>query len=139
LLLLSGWLPAPGNTVPASSGPKPTASSTSPAAEAVASQAVAPQVVVLTPAQPAPAATPASVPSLPPPVPVTEPLPTPPPRPLVTQAPEVKSVPSTKSYEPKVVPKAATVGTRCTRLLEKVGSGEPLSAAEKTEMVSTCQ
>ncbi len=28
---------------------------------------------------------------------------------------------------------------RCTRLLEKVGSGEPLSTVEKNELVSSCQ
>jgi hypothetical protein len=50
-----------------------------------------------------------------------------------------KPVPAVKEKEPKGTPKTTTFSIRCTRLLEKAGSGEPLSAAEKTEMVSSCQ
>ncbi len=40
---------------------------------------------------------------------------------------------------PRPLPKTATFNARCSRILEKAGSGEPLSAAEQQEMVSKCQ
>ena len=60
------------------------------------------------------------------------------PAPSVTiEAPRMPIAPAIKP-PPEVAPKAPGASLRCTRLLEKAGSGEPLSAAEQKEMGSTC-
>ena len=105
-----------------------------------------------TPSQPAPLAPPArqaaevASPVLPPPVTVQPPPATPvrPPKPskpapsVTIEASSVRAVPATKAPA-EAAPKAPRANSRCTLLLEKAGSGEPLSDAEQKEMGNTCR
>lgn len=52
---------------------------------------------------------------------------------------QVMQKPATRAKSEMVTPKADTFNSRCSHLLEKVGSGEPLSAVEQNEMVSKCR
>ena len=139
LLLLSGPMTRPPVTSTAISSPQNPAA---PAPSAVAdTAAVAPPVPPLVPQTASPAAPPA-VSAQPDTASSAAPLPVPQqprPRPVTAEPRESKPVPATREKEPKGAPKTTTFSIRCTRLLEKVGTGEPLSAAEKTEMVSSCQ
>ncbi|MBP8285469.1 MAG: hypothetical protein KAX57_01380 [Rhodoferax sp.] len=76
-----------------------------------------------------------------PPSEVKTPVPTlstaPQPKPVTTQ--KVPSEPEVKPETAKESHKANIFSARCSRLLEKVGSGEPMSNAEQQEMVTKCQ
>ena len=63
--------------------------------------------------------------------------PNPHPKPITNQ--KVPNEPEVKPETAKESHKANIFSARCSRLLEKVGSGEPMSNAEQQEMVTKCQ
>jgi hypothetical protein len=141
LLLLSGPVaPPPATSTPVSSPEKPAAPASIAAADTAAGPPPVPPVVSKTLPTAAPPTTPAQPDTASNPLPLPAPQPPQPrARPVTAEPRDSKPVPSVREKEPKSPPKTTTFGIRCTRLLEKVGSGEPLSANEKTEMVSSCQ
>ena len=52
---------------------------------------------------------------------------------------KAQPIPALKEPVVQVRPKVSDFSVRCSRLLEKVSAGEPLSSSEKQEMVSKCQ
>lgn len=70
-----------------------------------------------------------------------------PPSPVAVPLPQTRPAVLPKTVEPtevrpetaKDAHKANIFSARCSRLLEKVGSGEPMSNAEQQEMVTKCQ
>lgn len=70
-----------------------------------------------------------------------------PPSPVAVPLPQTRPAVVPKTVEPtevrpetaKDTHKANIFSARCSRLLEKVGSGEPMSNAEQQEMVTKCQ
>lgn len=143
-----------------SAQPAPPVRPTAPKLPAVSTPVPAPPPV----AMPVPEPAPPSLPALPP---ISEPEPplkvsvtTSAPKPAKRPSSEVKTSPTTVSPLPQPKPatnqkvpnapevkpetakeshKANIFSARCSRLLEKVGSGEPMSNAEQQEMVTKCQ
>jgi len=52
---------------------------------------------------------------------------------------KAQPIPALKEPVVQVRPKVSDFSVRCSRLLEKVSAGEPLSSSEQQEMVSKCQ
>lgn len=139
---VSSQPPAATKQTPASSAAPPSPSQ--PAAPVqVPVQVPTPTPVVRPLATPAPASSPppASKPA------VAAPEIRKPPSPIAVPPPQHKPVVPPKTVEPpevrpettKDAHKANIFSARCSRLLEKVGSGEPMSNAEQQEMVTKCQ
>ena len=113
-------------SAPVRISPTPASPTSAPPAPVPPPKDPAPDTLRPTPAAPAAAAS-----AVRPPKPAK-------PAPSVTiEAPRMPIAPAIKP-PPEVAPKAPGASLRCTRLLEKAGSGEPLSAAEQKEMGSTC-
>ena len=168
-LLISTWVlsrpprPKAGNQaqapLPQSTplpAPLPLPPQPNPAAPALPSVPADPPAPAPKVPDPAPSKAPApKVPDPPPgkapPAIVTDPVPGKAPTPKVPDPPPGKVPGATpnpakirpgaapREETPRPLPKTATFNARCSRILEKAGSGEPLSAAEQQEMVSKCQ
>ncbi len=118
----------PSRPVPASPAPDPTPSQPIPISPP------APQVTEVPP----PVAPPTVAVRPPPATPVRPPKPSKPAPSVTIEASSVRAVPATKAPA-EAAPKAPRANSRCTLLLEKAGSGEPLSDAEQKEMGNTCR
>jgi outer membrane biosynthesis protein TonB len=128
-----------------------TATLSTPAARP-ASQAVAKPAEIAPAPAPIKQALPTPVAASKPPPPVAKPAITAsetkkPPSPVAVPLPQPRPAVVPKAVEPtevrpetaKDAHKANIFSARCSRLLEKVGSGEPMSNAEQQEMVTKCQ